>query len=227
MFAAQQGEFRGQQMQAGVIRAARDRFIQRGLRFVRTAVFVEERGPGEIGEHVVRIQLEAAPVPRFGCGGVAEQVEVGRDLQLQETHALRCAHIQVRGQRLGDVALSCLQVRGRRTAAVGRGIQLHGARVAVQRGGDFAAAIVCIRERVMCSGGFRLSRNYGVCQRQRLRCILGIAAVETQACAVGATQAELRGAVVRCFLQALPVQRDRALVVRGLADGGVVRRTFQ
>ena len=104
---------------------------------------------GKVGEHAVRIQLEAVAIARVGGADVAEQVEVARDLDQQEPYPRRIAHPQVGGQGLRQLPLALVQIRSRAAYGIGARIQLQRALVGSQGGRVLTAVIVRVAERGM------------------------------------------------------------------------------
>lgn len=210
-----------------VRRATCHRLVQRGPCFVEAALREQELRPCDVGEHVVRQQLEVGAMPALGRGDEAEQLELAGDLHLAEAHLCRLAQGLVGLQRIGQATLLLVQVSQRCAAVIVIAAQAHGVLVAFDRRTHVAQAIACIAKRGPGRGVVWLAREQSPCQRRTGLGLVGITVVQAGACAQRATEAGHGLGRVRRLRQGLPVQRDRTFVVVGLADAGVIRRTRQ
>ncbi len=223
----QQPQLALQAVQLRVRGAAGQRLLQRLVCPARLAPEQQAARPGDVGEHIVGKQLEAAFVAMCRSVGETEQFQFTRDLHLTEAHALGGAQRQVGLQRLHQLALFLLQVRQRGARALIVRVQRDCALVIGHRARHRSEAVMGVPPRGECGRIVGCGTQYPVRFEQCLLRLLGGAIEQAGIGRERTRQPASRGGQVRVDLQGLPIQRDGARVVAGLADPGVVVGTLQ
>ncbi len=123
VIARQQRQFALQPQQLRMWRAACQRLGQRLPRPARVTCREQTARPGDVGEDVVRIQLEITRVALRGRVSETEQLQFARHLHITEAQALGRRQCKICTQGQGKVAALLVQVGERGTGALVARIQ--------------------------------------------------------------------------------------------------------